>query len=46
MGSLVELAHVLERIRLIKGISNSETSIHLETIKAPLRKESRTPKPA
>jgi DNA-binding Lrp family transcriptional regulator len=46
VGSLVELAHVLERIRLIKGISNSETSIHLETIKAPLRKESRTTKPA
>lgn len=41
VGSLVELAHTLERIRLIKGISNSETSIHLETIKAPLRKDGR-----
>ena len=29
--SLQELAKVLERIRLLKGISNTETSIHLET---------------
>lgn len=29
--SLQELAKVLERIRLVKGISNTETSIHLET---------------
>ncbi|MEC5385147.1 Lrp/AsnC family transcriptional regulator [Uliginosibacterium sp. H3] len=29
--NLAELAQVLERIRLIKGISNTETSIHLET---------------
>jgi len=41
VGSLIELAHVLERIRLIKGISNTETSIHLETIRAPLSKENR-----
>jgi DNA-binding Lrp family transcriptional regulator len=30
-GNLQELAKVLERIRLVKGISNTETSIHLET---------------
>lgn len=30
-GNLQELAKVLERIRLLKGISNTETSIHLET---------------
>lgn len=30
-GNLPELSQVLERIRLIKGISNTETSIHLET---------------
>jgi len=29
--SLQELGKVLERIRLLKGISNTETSIHLET---------------
>lgn len=29
--NLPELSQVLERIRLIKGISNTETSIHLET---------------
>lgn len=28
---LPDLAKVLERIRLLKGISNTETSIHLET---------------
>jgi len=31
--TLQELAKVLERIRLIKGISNTETSIHLETFR-------------
>ena len=31
--SLQELAKVLERIRLLKGISNTETSIHLETFR-------------
>jgi DNA-binding Lrp family transcriptional regulator len=31
--NLGELAKVLERIRLIKGISNTETSIHLETFR-------------
>jgi DNA-binding Lrp family transcriptional regulator len=30
-GNLQELAQVLERIRLLKGISSTETSIHLET---------------
>jgi DNA-binding Lrp family transcriptional regulator len=30
-ANLSELSKVLERIRLIRGISNSETSIHLET---------------
>ena len=30
-GSMAELAQVLERIRLISGISNTETSIHLAT---------------
>ncbi|MBU4610742.1 Lrp/AsnC family transcriptional regulator [Achromobacter sp. GG226] len=34
VASLPELARALERIRLIKGISNSETSIHLETLRA------------
>ncbi|MDO8774321.1 MAG: Lrp/AsnC family transcriptional regulator [Burkholderiaceae bacterium] len=29
--NLAELSKVLERIRLIKGISNTESSIHLET---------------
>lgn len=29
--NLAELAQILERIRLIKGISHTETSIHLET---------------
>ncbi|MFT7117531.1 MAG: DNA-binding Lrp family transcriptional regulator [Rhodoferax sp.] len=29
--SLSELSQVLERIRLIRGISNTETSIHLQT---------------
>ncbi|MEO7108481.1 MAG: Lrp/AsnC family transcriptional regulator [Rhodoferax sp.] len=32
--TLQELAKVLERIRLLKGISNTETSIHLETFRA------------
>jgi hypothetical protein len=30
-GNLSELSQVLERIRLIRGISSTETSIHLET---------------
>ena len=30
-GTLSELSQALERIRLIRGISSSETSIHLET---------------
>ena len=32
-GSLAELAEVLERVRLIKGIGATETSIHLQTYK-------------
>jgi DNA-binding Lrp family transcriptional regulator len=31
--NLQDLAKVLERIRLLKGISNTETSIHLETFR-------------
>lgn len=31
--SLQELAKVLERIRLLKGISYTETSIHLKTFR-------------
>ena len=30
-ASLAELSQVLERIRLVRGISSTETSIHLET---------------
>ncbi|WP_300649418.1 Lrp/AsnC ligand binding domain-containing protein, partial [Hydrogenophaga sp.] len=30
-GSMSELSQVLERIRLIKGIQGTETSIHLAT---------------
>ena len=30
-ANLAELSQVLERIRLIRGISNTETSIHLQT---------------
>jgi DNA-binding Lrp family transcriptional regulator len=30
-ANLAELSQVLERIRLIRGISSSETSIHLQT---------------
>jgi DNA-binding Lrp family transcriptional regulator len=30
---LADLAEVLERVRLIKGIGNTETSIHLQTYK-------------
>jgi DNA-binding Lrp family transcriptional regulator len=30
-GSMAELSQVLERIRLVKGIRSSETSIHLQT---------------
>ncbi|MFT0534120.1 Lrp/AsnC family transcriptional regulator [Castellaniella hirudinis] len=33
-ADLQELAKVLERIRLIRGISQSETSIHLQTYRA------------
>jgi DNA-binding Lrp family transcriptional regulator len=33
--NLGELAEVLERVRLIKGIANTETSIHLQTYKLP-----------
>ncbi len=43
VGSLAELAHALERIRLIKGISNTETSIHLETVRAPIASGGRGP---
>jgi DNA-binding Lrp family transcriptional regulator len=32
-GTLGELAAVLERVRLIKGIAGTETSIHLQTYK-------------
>lgn len=32
-GHLSELAEVLERVRLIKGIGATETSIHLQTYK-------------
>ncbi len=30
-ANLAELSQVLERIRLIRGISNTETSLHLQT---------------
>ena len=30
-SNLAELSQVLERIRLVRGISNTETSIHLDT---------------
>jgi DNA-binding Lrp family transcriptional regulator len=33
-ANLGELAEVLERLRLIKGIGTTETSIHLQTYKA------------
>ena len=36
VSSLAELAQVLERVRLIKGIRTTETSIHLETYRASL----------
>ena len=32
-SSLQELADVLERVRLIKGIASTETSIHLQSYK-------------
>ncbi|MDA8455744.1 Lrp/AsnC family transcriptional regulator [Acidovorax sp. GBBC 3334] len=35
VATLAELAQALERIRLIKGIRNTETSIHLETLRGP-----------
>jgi DNA-binding Lrp family transcriptional regulator len=34
-ADLSELSQVLERIRLIRGISSTETSIHLETCRLP-----------
>lgn len=34
-SDLGELAEVLERVRLIKGIAHTETSIHLQTYKLP-----------
>ena len=33
-ATLAELSAVLERIRLVKGIRNTETSIHLQTYRA------------
>ena len=33
-ANLAELSQVLERIRLVRGISHSETSIHLTTYRA------------
>ena len=33
VGDLAELSKVLERIRKIPGISNSETSVHLQTFR-------------
>lgn len=33
-ANLAELSQVLERIRLIRGISNTETSFHLKTYRA------------
>ncbi len=33
-ANLSELSKVLERIRLVRGISSTETSIHLETYRA------------
>ena len=33
-ANLADLSSVLERIRLVKGIRNTETSIHLETYRA------------
>ena len=30
-ASMTDLSQTLERVRLIKGISSTETSIHLET---------------
>jgi DNA-binding Lrp family transcriptional regulator len=34
-ANLADLSSVLERIRLVKGIRNTETSIHLETYRTP-----------
>ena len=31
--SMAELSQILERVRLIKGIASTETSIHLETFR-------------
>jgi DNA-binding Lrp family transcriptional regulator len=33
-ANLADLSQVLERIRLIRGISNTETSFHLKTYRA------------
>ena len=34
-ANLSELSRVLERIRLVRGISSTETSIHLDTYRVP-----------
>ena len=34
-ANLAELSQVMERIRLVRGISSTETSIHLETYRLP-----------
>lgn len=34
-GSIAELSEVLERVRAIKGIETTETSIHLQTFSVP-----------
>lgn len=34
-ANLSELSQVLERIRLVRGISSTETSIHLDTYRVP-----------
>jgi DNA-binding Lrp family transcriptional regulator len=34
-ANLTELSQVLERIRLLRGISSTETSIHLQTYRLP-----------
>ena len=34
-GSIAELSEILERVRTIKGIENTETSIHLQTFCRP-----------
>jgi DNA-binding Lrp family transcriptional regulator len=32
-ASIAELSEVLERVRKIKGVGNTETSIHLQTFR-------------